>query len=130
MVINTAEMDFYESFEKVKNKDLKKIINVNNLAPVLLIKALLPQLQARKEKSAIVNLSFGGCKFPMANYSSYLASRTMINHFTRSLAMEYPNIDILLYTPFDVTDEEDEEEQSTQGQKSIESGSQNKGSES
>lgn len=80
------------------------MINVNNMAPILIIKSLLPQLKARKNKSAIINLSFGACKFPMAYYGSFLGTKLMINQFTRSLAIEYPNIDILLFTPFEVNE--------------------------
>lgn len=72
-------------------------INVNLLAPLALTQAALPYL--REAKGRVINISSGAAVKPVQGWSAYCASKAALNHFTRVLAVEEPQITALALRP-------------------------------
>lgn len=103
VLINNAGIDCYDKFLDLKDSYLKDLINVNCLPPVMLTRKLLPKMSARASKSAVLNVSSGAGIIPLAYYTTYSGTKALVDLFTRSLADEYPNMDIMSLKPFDVS---------------------------
>lgn len=60
-------------------------VAINLLAPALLTHALLPQLRAHGQASAIVNISSGLAFFPKQSTALYCATKAALHSFSQSL---------------------------------------------
>lgn len=87
MLINLAGMMSFNSLGLESIDHIEKIYHVNVLAPVILTRALLPQMVARKS-GHIVNIGsiFGSISFPY--FSLYSSSKAAIRSFSESLMRE------------------------------------------
>lgn len=103
MIINNAGLDHFEKFEKLETQHLKDLIAVNCTAPVLIVRNFVDKLRARPKKGGIINVSSGAMVQYMAYYTTYSGTKAHVDMFTRSLADEYPELDILSLKPFDVS---------------------------
>jgi NAD(P)-dependent dehydrogenase (short-subunit alcohol dehydrogenase family) len=70
---------------------------VNVLGPVLLAKMALPHL--RRAGGRIVNITSGAAVTPIAGWGAYASSKAAINHLTRILAAEEPDVTTLALRP-------------------------------
>jgi NAD(P)-dependent dehydrogenase (short-subunit alcohol dehydrogenase family) len=70
---------------------------VNVMAPVLLVQAALPAL--RLSAGRVVNVSSGAAEKVTTGWSAYSLSKAALNHFTRFLAAEEPEITALAVHP-------------------------------
>ena len=109
ILVNNTDLDYYNEFGNIKLRQCKSMVFVNCLPPVLLTRALLPKMIKRNNKSAVINVSCGAAVFPMAYYSAYVGSKALVDSFTKSLAVEFPEVDIMLYTPFDFVEKKENE---------------------
>jgi len=103
ILINNAGVDCYDKFLDLDAEQLKNMIYINCLPPVLLTKKLLPKIQARPKKGGVINVSSGAAIVPLAYYSTYTGTKALVDMFTRSIADEFPDIDIMSLKPFDVS---------------------------
>lgn len=71
---------------------------VNFKVPVGLCRACIPHMRARKY-GKIINLSGGGITTPRPGYTAYAASKAALVAFSRTLAFEYPDLDINCVAP-------------------------------
>jgi NAD(P)-dependent dehydrogenase (short-subunit alcohol dehydrogenase family) len=62
-------------------------VQVNLLAPVRLLHAVLPDMVARR-RGKIINFSGGGATAPRPNFSAYAASKAALVRFTETVAVE------------------------------------------
>ncbi|MGD8761519.1 MAG: SDR family NAD(P)-dependent oxidoreductase [Desulfobacteraceae bacterium] len=72
-------------------------IEVNFMGPFYLIHAAISEL--RRTKGRIVNVSSGAANRPLENISAYCATKAALNHFTRVLAAEEPDVTSLTIRP-------------------------------
>jgi NAD(P)-dependent dehydrogenase (short-subunit alcohol dehydrogenase family) len=70
---------------------------VNVLGPFMLTQAALPDL--RKAKGRVVNVSTGAAIVPVHSWSAYSVAKAALNHFTRALAAEEPDITTIAVRP-------------------------------
>jgi len=103
MLVNNAGIDVFDHYDKIDPKYLKNMININCTAIYLLNRQFVKQLNSRSTKSAIINVSSGVVKIPLAFYSSYNGTKTLVDSFTLSIADEYKNIDFMSMQPYDVS---------------------------
>ncbi|GAA0368765.1 SDR family oxidoreductase [Bowmanella denitrificans] len=87
MLINNAGISPFGELQHVSAEELEQTIQTNLLAPMLLTRALLPQLQKRSE-AYIVNVgsAFGSIGF--ACQSAYCASKFGLRGFSEALYRE------------------------------------------
>ncbi len=72
-------------------------LRLNLLAPVLLIRAALPHLRARRGR--VVNVSSGAAVRAVRGWGAYCAAKAALNHVTQVLAAEEPEVTALAFRP-------------------------------
>jgi NAD(P)-dependent dehydrogenase (short-subunit alcohol dehydrogenase family) len=70
---------------------------VNVLGPVLMCQAALPHLRARKGR--VVNVSSGAAVNAIEGWGAYCLSKAALNHLTRMLAAEEPEVTAISLRP-------------------------------
>jgi len=91
ILVNNAGLLVNKRFEQLSMEDLKRSLEVNYLAPVVLIQGLLPLL-LKAQKPHVINISSmggvqGSLKFP--GLSSYSSSKAALGVMTECLAAEF-----------------------------------------
>jgi len=89
--VNNAGLLVNKPFEQLNLEDFKRSLEVNYLAPVVLIQGLLPLL-LKAHKPHVINISSmggvqGSIKFP--GLSSYSSSKAALGVMTECLAAEF-----------------------------------------
>lgn len=79
------------------------MLTINIFPVVFLTKKVLPIMKARKQRSAIINLSSIAGRIPLPFHQTYSATKAFDDHFTQSLALEIEGIDFLSHRPFFVS---------------------------
>ncbi|XP_032087258.1 inactive hydroxysteroid dehydrogenase-like protein 1 [Thamnophis elegans] len=89
LVNNVGVLDpLPNSFTNLTEAQIWEFINVNIGAANMMAYLVLPGMVQRK-KGAIVNISSISCCNPCPRYTAYSASKTYLDHFSRSLHYEY-----------------------------------------
>lgn len=81
-------------------EELKRVLEVNTLAPLALVQALLPELTAGA--GSIVNLSSDAAVEPYAGWGGYGSSKAALDQLTAVLAAEHPEIHVYSFDPGDM----------------------------
>jgi len=87
MLINNAGIYLNAPFQDTNPEDLRRLIEVNLLAPMLLTRRVFPILQ-RKQSGLIVNINSLAGKSSNDRESAYCASKHGLRGFTRSIQFE------------------------------------------
>lgn len=76
--------------------DWERTIQVNLLAPIYIIRGLLPSMLAQELPGGVslINLSGGGATAPRPNFTAYASSKSGLVGFTATLAEELKNTNI------------------------------------
>ncbi len=82
---------------------LERIYRVNVLGPLALIQAVLPQLTS--SGGAIVNVSSDAAVEPYPGWGGYGSSKAALDHATRVLAVERPELSVYSLDPGDMRTE-------------------------
>lgn len=85
-LINNAAVQIVAPAEELTLSDWKATLNVNLLAPFLLIQFLLPVLA--KTKGCIINISSIHTHLTKPNFTAYASSKAALLGMTKSLAVE------------------------------------------
>ncbi|MFC2136464.1 SDR family NAD(P)-dependent oxidoreductase [Bacteroidota bacterium] len=85
-LVNNAGIGFRKSFEKLEWTEIKKSIQVNIEAHVLLTKLLLKKLI--RENSVIVNVASSIAYNPLPNMLMYSATKAFVSNWSESLTYE------------------------------------------
>lgn len=72
-------------------------LKINVLGPFMLTQAALPHL--RQNQGRVINVSSGAAIKAMSGWGAYCVSKAALNHFTRVLAEEEPEITTLAFRP-------------------------------
>ena len=70
---------------------------VNLLGPVMLTQAALPHL--RQRHGHVINISSGAAIKVIPGWAAYCSAKAALNHFTRMLAVEEPDITAIAFRP-------------------------------
>ena len=87
MLINNAGLMDFTLFERQDPKRIEQVIGVNVIAPMLLVRAVLPLL-LKQDSGRIVNIgsTFGSIGFP--HFATYCASKFAMRGFSEALRRE------------------------------------------
>ena len=98
VLINNAGVGLYESWEKMSEKDLRYLFELNFFSVVSLTKGFIPYL--KETKGTIINVSSVAGKIYVPFMGSYCASKFALNAFSDSLRAELKpyNIHVLNLT--------------------------------
>lgn len=99
-VINNAGVNIKASIPDLKQKDLRKSLQVNAFSPVMIMKKLLPHMKANNF-GRIINVTSGAPLNCFPEYGAYSASKAALNALTVTAAKECAdfNIKINLMSP-------------------------------
>lgn len=88
---------------QTSTKELNTVMETNLFSAYLISKALMPSLQKRKNRSALINFSSCTGKFPSHHVNVYPMSKQILDIYTRNIARESSqNVDVLSVRPFGV----------------------------
>ena len=93
ILINNAGFAYYSPVTKINYKNLKKTFEINFFAPLMIIKAIIPEMK-KKNYGRIINISSGGSVNCVKNYLAYSASKAALNTLTKTAAKELKNYNI------------------------------------
>lgn len=85
-LVNNAAVQIVAPADKLTVDDWRQSMNVNLLAPFLLIQGLLPYLKAAN--GAVVNIGSIHSKLTKPHFSCYATTKAALSGLTRSLAVE------------------------------------------
>ena len=85
-LINNAALQIKKPFSKLSLDDLNNSLNINLKTPFLLSQILFNQL--KKNNGKIINISSIHSKLSKSNFLAYSVTKSAIDGFTRSLAIE------------------------------------------
>ncbi len=99
ILINNAGVNHFGLLQSHSEQQLRDMFELNTIAPIMLIQALLPQL--RSKLSCIVNVGSGFGSIGFAGYCGYSASKFALRGFTEALRRELADstISVLYLAP-------------------------------
>ena len=99
LVILNAGVCNMGEFSKVSSQQMQAEIDANVYHVVAFAKKLLPGLEARSQRSALVTVSSVAATCPIPVATTYSATKAFVSFFTMGLMIEVINTDIMLFTP-------------------------------
>jgi len=103
ILVNNVGFGSLDYFHKVSEEEIRDLININIYPMMMLTHKFINKLRLRKYKSGIINISSSASMVPMPYLAPYASTKALNDQFSRSLAVEYPEIDILTVRPFYVS---------------------------
>jgi NAD(P)-dependent dehydrogenase (short-subunit alcohol dehydrogenase family) len=97
VVNNAGILDPIGALDTVPAEDWVRNLVVNVAGPALLSRRAVPFL--RESRGRIINISSGAAVKAVRGWSAYCTSKAALNHFTRALAAEYPEITAVAISP-------------------------------
>ena len=85
----------------LRPEDLRRVLDVNVVAPLALVQAVLPALGAAR--GTVVNISSDAAVEPYAGWGGYGASKAALDHLTAVLAVEQPELRVFAVDPGDMS---------------------------
>lgn len=82
-------------FPEMSRDEHSNIVNVNSLSMVMMTHIVLPRMVARN-KGVILNVSSASALVPSGMLTTYSASKAFADHFSRCLAREYKDSEIII----------------------------------
>jgi 3-oxoacyl-[acyl-carrier protein] reductase len=95
ILINNAGVNHIETIDKISSKNIEEMMQINVVAPMLLIKNIAPQM-IKNGYGRIVNISSIWSLVSKSGRSVYSAAKSAINGFTRASALEFAAHNILV----------------------------------
>ena len=87
ILVNCAGLCVLAPLEEMEAQQIRALLAVNTIGPILLTKAALPVMR-RGGGGAVVNISSGSAVIGVEGLAVYSASKAALAHFTRTLAPE------------------------------------------
>lgn len=82
----------------IENKKLKESIQVNFMAPILLVNSLVRIFTKENIKMKIVNVTSGAANYPIEGWSGYCSAKAAVKMFLDVLKLQYShNKDLRIY---------------------------------
>ncbi len=97
-LINNAAVQNLGALEDLSTDDIVETFNANVIAPLLLSKALLPDL--KRKKGLILNIGSVHAQATKRRFAAYATSKAAIHGMTRALAIDLgPDVRVLTLAP-------------------------------
>src|SRR5262249_29117799 len=87
VLVNNAGIGLFGAFEATPMTTVREIFDTNTFGTMAMTQAVLPQMRARKA-GKIVNVTSSATLAPFPLVAAYTASKTAVEGFTESLALE------------------------------------------
>lgn len=93
VLVNNAGLGLFGAFEATPMATVRDIFETNTFGTMAMTQAVLPQFRARRG-GLVVNVTSSATLAPMPLVAAYTASKTAIEGFTASLALELANFNV------------------------------------
>ena len=93
VLVNNAGLGLFGAFEATPMTTVRDIFETNTFGTMAMTQAVLPQFRARRS-GLVVNVTSSTTLAPMPLVAAYTASKTAIEGFTASLALELQAFDV------------------------------------
>ena len=95
--INNAGIGAYAKWDELKEEELRRLMELDFFAPVLLTAKVLPVL--RKSKACVVNISSAAGLLPVACMGAYSAAKAALRMFSDTLKVEERDLHVVTVFP-------------------------------
>lgn len=95
--INNAGVGAYAKWDELKEEELRRLMELDFFAPVLLTTKVLPVL--RRSKGCVVNISSAAGLLPVACMGAYSAAKAALRMFSDTLKTEERDIHVVTVFP-------------------------------
>ena len=95
--INNAGIGAYAKWDELKEDELRKLMELDFFAPVLLTTRVLPKL--RESKACVVNISSAAGLLPVACMGAYSAAKAALRMFSDTLKVEERDLHVVTVFP-------------------------------
>ncbi|PLS17179.1 short-chain dehydrogenase [Bacillus sp. M6-12] len=103
LINNAGMIDPIKPAGQLGRETLEKSMNLNFLAPVLLMNVFISQLEDKDMKKVVVNVSSGAALRPISGWSAYCSTKAGLEMFTRTAALEQKSaklqVSIISFSP-------------------------------
>src|ERR671921_1707643 len=93
VLVNNAGIGILGAFEATPMATAREVFETNTFGVMAMTQAVLPQLRARRS-GVVVNVTSSAALAPMPLVAVYTASKTAVEGFTASLALELEEFDV------------------------------------
>lgn len=93
VLVNNAGIGLFGAFEATPMATVRELFETNTFGVLAMCQAFIPQFRARRA-GTIVNVTSSATLAPFALVAPYTASKTAVDGFTRSLALELEEFDV------------------------------------
>lgn len=92
LVNNAGWLGEVKPVGQIQPQNIERAYQINLIAPSILTKLFLEQIQNSNSEKVVLNISSGAGKYPVKSWSTYCASKAGIDLFTRVLREDYPDV--------------------------------------
>jgi NAD(P)-dependent dehydrogenase (short-subunit alcohol dehydrogenase family) len=93
VLVNNAGIGAFGAFEATPMATVREVFETNTFGVMAMTQAVLPQFRERRS-GVVVNVTSSATPAPMPMVAAYTASKTAIEGFTESLALELATFDV------------------------------------
>lgn len=93
VLVNNAGIGLFGAFEATSMATVRDVFETNTFGTMALTQAVLPQFRARRS-GCVINVTSSATLAPFPLVAAYTASKTAIEGFTESLALELAQFDV------------------------------------
>jgi NAD(P)-dependent dehydrogenase (short-subunit alcohol dehydrogenase family) len=93
VLVNNAGIGLFGAFEATPMATVRELFETNTFGTMAMTQAVLPQFRARRA-GVVVNVTSSTTLAPMPLVAAYTASKTAVEGFTASLALELAEFDV------------------------------------
>jgi len=93
VLVNNAGIGLFGAFEATPLATVRELFETNTFGTMAMTQAVLPQFRARRA-GVVVNVTSSTTLAPMPMVAAYTASKTAVEGFTTSLALELAEFDV------------------------------------
>jgi len=93
VLVNNAGIGLFGAFEATPMETVRDVFETNTFGTMALTQAVVPQMRARRS-GLVINVTSSATLAPFPLVAAYTASKTAVEGFTESLALELAGFDI------------------------------------
>jgi len=99
ILVNNVGIGYINYLADLSETELKETVTVNCVPQIVLSKHLMEKFLLRKKKSCIITISSISVDFPLEAHQVYGATKAFNDHFSRTVALEYSEVDSISVKP-------------------------------
>lgn len=99
LINNAGILPQFSAFSKTERGQAERVFATNFFASVYSVRAILPMIKEKSDCPAVINVSSSACFAQVIGTSLYSASKSALASFTKTLALEQPDVYVALVCP-------------------------------